>query len=206
MPLINLGSNAHYDVDNEKLLEPLREVTITKSATNPGGATTLWIRASDGVLMLGTNPISTGSSVSNAKARIVHGGNYTLLTNTAYELIPTPATGLFFNFGISPGTFTNPSPGIIKYNGLDFARVNLVFMLVPQMSGAAQTLELALSLNGNTSTSTYFLSPAVNSAVPINIHLDTSLTPGVEFGFAYKLSAGNSMLIRSYYLYVEYAA
>lgn len=207
MTSVNLVSNAHYDVTNERLVEPIKEITITTSATNPGGSTTLWIRASDGVLMLGNNPVSSGAAGYSPKARISLGGNYTLLQQTNYTLVTTPAgSALFNNFGISPGLFTNPTPGIIKYNGLVGVRVRIVFVILPEMNAVTQTLELALSKNGSTSSYSYYYRPPVESALPITIHLDTSLAPDEEFGFAYKLSAGSGIVIRTYYFYVEIIA
>jgi hypothetical protein len=208
MTSVNLVSNAHYDVTNERLVEPIKEITITTSATNPGGSTTLWIRASDGALMLGANPISSGAAAGyNPKARISLGGNYSILQQTNYTPLTTPAGfALFYNFGISPGLFTNPSPGIIKYNGLVGAQVRILFAIVAQTSGAAQTFEVALSKNGATTSYDYYYRPPVDSSLPITINLDTDLATGEEFGFAYKLSAGSGILIREFYFYVEIIA
>jgi hypothetical protein len=193
-------------VGHEKLVEPLREITITKSTTNPGGATTLWIRASDGVLMLGNNPVSSGSGGASSltpRAHLYGDGVYQLLPTNTFTLIGTVPMGTLFqdySFGVSD--LTNPSNGIIKYVGTSHGFFRINFVLDAQIQTADQQFEFALWVNGVTFTRN-IMKPPVNSILPLTFLETYGLVPGDEIGVAFKLSAGSNVIVHHYWLYVE---
>lgn len=66
----------HYDVEKQALIEPFSYMEMETSVSNPRTDLSIWVRASDGALMLGNNPVmstdtvtSSSTSTDNALAR-----------------------------------------------------------------------------------------------------------------------------------------